>query len=330
MNRSISKKIPFEVLHWNIQDGKSVSGPKQDDPDFLEILQGKSIFCLQETKGPISIPGYLCYNKLREKSRSGGVCTGIAREIATRWKAREVFTGHEDILAVNLSPPGGDGETPLLVVNVYDSPSHSSYKRHNVGNQTSVMETLLNMLLNHQYTEILLCGDMNARTRTLNHDLVETSTEHEDSPRSHQIRSDRTRSSKDTRQADARGKQLIDLLASLNATLLNGNCVGDITGEYTCVKYNGSSVVDYTAVTSGLYNMIKSYQVLDLNVLSDHRPCLTKLAYPGPRITEETLLADLDPAPRRGYRTKTRMDDNSNSNSKISDYNSHFENLESR
>ena len=131
MNRSILKNIPFEVLHWNIQDGSSVGGPKQDDPDFLEILQGKSIFCLQETKGSISIPGYLCYNKLRDKSRSGGVCTGIAREIATRWKAREVFTGHEDILAVNLSPHSSDRETPLLVINVYDSPSHS-YKRRNL------------------------------------------------------------------------------------------------------------------------------------------------------------------------------------------------------
>jgi hypothetical protein len=72
---------------------------------------------------------------------------------------------------------------------------------------------------------------------------------------------------------NARGKLLIDFMACSNLSILNGNMVGDIFGEFTCHNYNGCSVVDYVSVTQTLYHSVSKFEVLDLTPYSDHKPC---------------------------------------------------------
>ena len=41
------------------------------------------------------------------------------------------------------------------------------------------------------------------------------------------------------------GRSLIDMCATLDLTIMNGNCTGDDGGAFTFISPNGNSVVDY-------------------------------------------------------------------------------------
>ena len=42
-----------------------------------------------------------------------------------------------------------------------------------------------------------------------------------------------------------RGRLLKDICIQTGLRILNGRCTGDVTGNFTCHNYRGSSVVDY-------------------------------------------------------------------------------------
>ena len=97
-----NRRTAMRVLSWNIHDlSEKDKGPKTEDMDFMKIFDNCPIFCLQETKGNISIPDYECKNKLRKGSRSGGLCIGVHRSFAQKFK--ELDTECEDIQAVTVS-----------------------------------------------------------------------------------------------------------------------------------------------------------------------------------------------------------------------------------
>ena len=117
-------------------------------------------------------------------------------------------------------------------------------------------------------------GDMNARTGTsatvsANNNLViqqlieGTFPTHSSLPK---------RNSKDATLNES-GKQLIDFGCEWNVKILNGALLGD----WTCYRYNGSSVVDYMMVSHSLHEHVSYFKVLDLTVFSDHRPLLCYL-----------------------------------------------------
>ena len=67
------------------------------------------------------------------------------------------------------------------------------------------------------------------------------------------------------------GKELLDICTSCQLRILNGRKFGDLSGKYTCHKYNGSSVVDYCIVSDSMYSEITHFKVHPwLPLLSDH------------------------------------------------------------
>ena len=108
---------------------------------------------------------------------------------------------------------------------------------------------------NHDLGKNLLVGDLNARTGNTNFDFEEddTNSEPDEIPSSHPKTSGRV--SKD-QLLNPRGNLLLDFLACNRLSLLNGNTLGDIFGEYTSVNYNDASVVDYMAVTPELLKSV--------------------------------------------------------------------------
>ena len=58
----------------------------------------------------------------------------------------------------------------MTLVNVYDSPTNSSYKinQKRMGNNTVILEEVENLILQNSDTDIFLAGDFNARTGTSN------------------------------------------------------------------------------------------------------------------------------------------------------------------
>ena len=106
VGQSFTQRISHKtrILSWNIQDSKDQStGSKLIDEDFINTITQGEIFCLQETKGELKVPGFKCYNSLRTGSRSGGLCIGVKHEIGPLVTTLKTKTFSRDIQAVKLS-----------------------------------------------------------------------------------------------------------------------------------------------------------------------------------------------------------------------------------
>ena len=70
---------------------------------------------------------------------------------------------------------------------------------------------------------------------------------------------------------NARGNELLDMCKSLDLNIINGRKTGDLFGNYTCIKWNGNSVVDYLLTSASLFQKISVFKVGDfIPWLSDH------------------------------------------------------------
>ena len=80
------------------------------------------------------------------------------------------------------------------------------------------------------------------------------------------------RNSQDT-AVNARGNEMLDMCKSLDLNIANGRKTGDLFGSYTCIKWNGNSVVDYLLTSASLFQEISHFKVGEfLPWLSDHCP----------------------------------------------------------
>ena len=84
------------------------------------------------------------------------------------------------------------------------------------------------------------------------------------------------RSSKD-KTHNSNSKAFLDLVIAEDLRILNGRTLGDLKGEFTCLKYNGNSVVDYMAVSCDITNTVSYFKVLPITPYSDHRPIEVRL-----------------------------------------------------
>ena len=91
-----------------------------------------------------------------------------------------------DIQSVRISLGQNSSHKELTIVNVYDSPEHSSFKSrmrlNNSSTNVSTLDTLLEFSMKNldQGDLIYLAGDFNARTASLNFELTADDTELED------------------------------------------------------------------------------------------------------------------------------------------------------
>ncbi|KAL5258990.1 hypothetical protein ACHWQZ_G009453 [Mnemiopsis leidyi] len=184
-------------------------------------------------------------------------------------------------MAVRLSGDLLNGEEVILV-NVYDSQDHSSYKlkKSRQGQPLETLTSLSCFLSTFMYgTPYVVVGDMNARIGNLHEpstsrkhaDTIDALVEGSFNNGSYNMTS--IRNSEDS-TVNERGRKLLDFSAETNMEILNGSTVGDIFGRYTCLKYNGSSVMDYTLVSSNIRQFVDYFKVLNFTNISDHRPTI--------------------------------------------------------
>ena len=275
--------VGIKILSWNINDmSHSTLDSKHKLSEFTDAIGRCDVFCLQETKENVKIPNFRCFNSIRPDSRSGGVCIGVRQEIADHSKQLKDQRLGDDIVCVKIRKNllGYD----LLIVNVYDSPENSSYKRRKTkdGIIDNTLENLEEFISNQENgSRIITVGDFNARTGKLNYSAAHTDQAIYDDLSSGKFSScsspaETNRCSRDNVLND-RGKRLIEFLTACNMKILNGATVGDIGGDFTCLRYNGSSVVDYAIASHSLTRHVNSMEVLRLSALSDHRPLLCSL-----------------------------------------------------
>ena len=276
----------IEVISWNIHGIKDrEEGLKINIPAVSDQINKHHIFCLQETKEPIKMPNYKCFNSNREDSRSGGVCTGIIKSMSHG--ATLVPSNHPDIVIVKLRAVTYNLKENLNIINVYDSPSNSSYKKRKGIDETSTIEALQECLLKIPYNEFVsLNGDLNARSGTLDdtlpHELFKDSNSHMSSESYSNQCMDvpgqiKPRNNMD-KTLNGRGKPFIEMIQAAELIILNGRTLGDIFGEPTCIQPNGVSTVDYCCVSRNFHKHVRSCRIGCICHYSDHRPVITKFS----------------------------------------------------
>ena len=110
--------------------------------------------------------------------------------------------------------------------------------------------------------DLILCGDLNARTGTMC-DYIESDSEMpQNSPLTYIVDQDYPRVSQDL-SVNTQGRCLLDI------------CIGSrlrSSGKYTCYTPNGCSVVDYVIVSADIQHIISRFSIHPLTMYSDHSP----------------------------------------------------------
>ncbi|CAG2220031.1 unnamed protein product [Mytilus edulis] len=125
--------------------------------------------------------------------------------------------------------------------------------------------------------DILFCGDLNARTSTEEDYIAQDSSRYlplfESYKPDNQIR---FRKNCDE-TLDSRGKEIIDLCISNQMRVVNGRCMGDLLGHFTCFNTHGQSTVDYLIANERLFNQILYFRVSEF--VSTFSDCHCKISW---------------------------------------------------
>ena len=149
----------LKILSWNVHGFRDASlGQKTNCPEFLSQLTESHIFLLQETKGPVEVDNYICYNKCRQDPRSGGLTIGVLSSLQKFVTITD--TKRDDMMAITISRQITGTLQDLTIVNIYDSPPDSSYKKRRAGTseELDTLYDLQQLLLSLKQTEILVGG----------------------------------------------------------------------------------------------------------------------------------------------------------------------------
>lgn len=275
------------IISWNISNINGLTGNKCDDPDFVQVLKNHTVICLQETNKEVSIPGYRSFSDLRTNGTNGGVTTLISNKVAHRCSiVKHTATSNRsmNIVVIKLSTAHA---RDLYIINVYIPPANSCRKIMSTDSQT-------NFDILHEITSNLaikgntvVCGDLNARIgNSVDFYTADKSDEFIDLPSSYSsykqleippctpINYDRNTQDGST---NTHKSLLLEYVHTNNLLILNGRTIGDSLGRYTCLKWNGNSLVDYFMCSEEVLGYVKSLVVGSHTIYSDHNPVILSL-----------------------------------------------------
>ena len=154
---------------------------------------------------------------------------------------------------------------------VYVSPEKSSY---NIDGIEPIYEQLLADVTRYsRLGHIIVQGDFNAYSNVkpdfISYDESNRSNIEDD----HYVYDQNLpRNNLDPKLINNSGKHLLNLCKETGLRILNGRTIGDLSGKYTCITYNGCSVVDYMLVSTDLLDFVGYFEVHDFTSLSNHCP----------------------------------------------------------
>ena len=139
------------------------------------------------------------------------------------------------------------GKKDIFIGTCYLNPSKSKKTDQKVSNLCE------DVILLQEKGEVIIIGDLNARTGN----LVDTISP-DKSDELFELSFDAPPPQRNSRdiEIDQRGKDLIDLCKSADLRIINGRKTGDLFGDFTCIKYNGNSVVDYLITSSSIFDSV--------------------------------------------------------------------------
>ena len=274
------------IAHWNIGGipQKHMGHCKIDDPEFKKEVLGKSIIILTEThfgKDPnVNMPGYRSHFFSREKHHkakkySGGIGIFIKDEIK---KGIEVIPNkNPDVVWLKADWKFFGLQQDLYIGAVYFSPKNSTYTQRN--GEIAINRLNMDVATLSKKGKVLIVGDFNARTGTEQDCIVHDDNTYTPFCEDYVLENDMLlpRQNRDSKVCGF-GRELLDFCISSRTRILNGRCLGDLQGSFTCHQYNGSSTVDYALVDEDIIDDIAYFKVHGFRSdLSDH--CMISLGF---------------------------------------------------
>ncbi len=289
-----SKQSNISILTWNLNGFRTKHACENTDiktqiPEIVHMLCKYDILCLTETWAndnnihELGLKGYdMFYSNRQYKHKdarkdSGGVAVLVKKHMSRLFSKQRNLS--EDSLWLKIKKDTVQTPQDIYLGAIYLPPENSSYTKNS---HLDFMEMFEREVVFHQNKgHTILCGDMNARIGNLTdfaeNDALEQYIPIPTSYRCHNV-DIKHRSSIDCTENDY-GRKLIDICIGNRLIILNGRTRGDSLGNFTCVKKNGSSLVDYTIVSQELLKYVSYFTVLRKLDFSDHRPILLYLNF---------------------------------------------------
>jgi hypothetical protein len=139
-------------------------------------------------------------------------------------------------------------------------------------------------------SSVLLLGDFNARTGILPDYILDDSADNLPCKDWYSTENfDVSRNSCDHNGINNFGKCLISLCEAYSIHFANGRTPGDLQGNYTCLTYNGCSVVDYCLMSTDLFKHMSRFEVHHEAVTgSVHLPIIATFEHHVPHVQTTT------------------------------------------
>lgn len=215
--------------------------------------------------------GYTAFTNIRKKNvrcgrHSGGVTVFVKSDLVSKGFVKRDFNDFDDCIILILKGSPFNLINDVVLCFPYISPEGSSiYNDKDDTNGVELFEDyLLKVILKYPDASHLIAGDFNARCGLLQDVLYDDNVDYIFEQDSVYETDDfqLTRNSKDLIQ-NAFGRSLIELCKSFSIHIVNGRVENDSAGEITCVANDGSSIVDYFIVSTGLFNNVSYFEVGD-------------------------------------------------------------------
>ena len=171
----------------------------------------------------------------------------------------------------------------LYIINIYISPKSSSWTKRTKHDGYAELDAILLKLSKRGPFSVILNGDLNTRISVdkdiLVNDNLDDFVQLPSEAQAFSAPRNLLRNAKD-RSTNGFKADLLDLVMSHHLTILNGRTLGDVYGDLTCYKWNGASSVDYSIVSSDLYDSVDWFMVKSFTPFSDHCAIQTKIQLP--------------------------------------------------
>lgn len=228
----------------------------------------------------VNVPGYNFINVPRKQKfirKSGGLGAFMKEKLMTSVEITESRTDY--LFWINICNPNSTSTDPIVIGVVYVPPAQSNFYSHE--NFDIFCNDVNDMCI--QYDNVLLCGDFNAQTGNLPDymsqddflsqyfDLDGDMTNYIDQKeRIKQKGIQLTRNNLDCKKNN-HGHQLINLCKNNNMIILNGRSGSNTSGNMT---FRNTSVLDYIISTIDCFELIRNFQVKELDSLFSDGHCL--------------------------------------------------------
>lgn len=274
--------IPISIITFNIE---GIIG-KLNDEDFIELINKHDIVCLQETFINNTIFSPQITNnfeqflapaiKLSNQGRpSGGVIVFVKRHI--KEEVEDIKVDNDQTVVLKLNKKLFNTPNDVLLVTTYVPPQGSPYYNNkNYKNGICQLEQCIADLLEDNNAPVILCGDLNARTKNaqpLNDTISTDYTQYQNND----IQPDETHYSfprkSDDSTSNTFGNSLCELCGSFDLVIINGTEIDMSKGNFTYISNTGNSVVDYFILSQDLLSANLEYN-LDIkdSIQTSHQP----------------------------------------------------------